>query len=74
MQTNAYITEIDKRSQTLSNGEILETDFIIMSIGLSPNVSLAKDAGLEIGKTGGIVTNDFMQTTDPAIYAIGDAY
>ncbi|HSJ37878.1 MAG TPA: CoA-disulfide reductase [Planococcus sp. (in: firmicutes)] len=73
LQTNAYITEIDKRSQTLSNGEMLETDFIIMSIGLAPNVGLAKEAGLEIGKTGGIVTNDYMQTTDPAIYAIGDA-
>lgn len=73
LQTNVHITEIDKRSQTLSNGEILETDFIIMSIGLSPNVSLAKDAGLEIGKTGGIVTNDYMQTNDPMIYAIGDA-
>lgn len=73
LQTNAYITEINKRAQTLSNGEVLETDFIIMSIGLAPNVSLAKDAGLEIGKTGGIVTNDYMQTNDPAIYAIGDA-
>lgn len=73
LQTNAYITEISNRTQTLSNGEVLETDFIIMSIGLSPNVSLAKDAGLEIGTTGGIVTNDYMQTNDPAIYAIGDA-
>ena len=73
LRTKAYITEINKRSQTLSTGEMLETDFIIMSIGLAPNVGLAKDAGLEIGKTGGIVTNDYMQTNDPAIYAIGDA-
>ncbi|WP_282020966.1 CoA-disulfide reductase [Planomicrobium okeanokoites] len=73
LQTNAYITEINGRSQTLSNGDVLETDFIIMSVGLAPNVGLAKDAGLEIGKTGGIVTNDYMQTDDPSIYAIGDA-
>lgn len=73
LRTKAYITKIDNQLQTLSTGEVLETDFIIMSIGLAPNVGLAKDAGLEIGKTGGIVTNDFMQTTDPAIYAIGDA-
>ncbi|QHJ70736.1 CoA-disulfide reductase [Planococcus halotolerans] len=73
LQTNAYITEIDGRSQTLSNGGVLETDFIIMSVGLAPNVSLAKDAELEIGETGGIVTNDYMQTNDPDIYAIGDA-
>lgn len=73
LQTSAYITEIDGRSQTLSNGEVMETDFILMSVGLAPNVSLAKDAGLKIGKTGGIVTNDYMQTNDPDIYAIGDA-
>ncbi|WP_422123756.1 CoA-disulfide reductase [Planococcus sp. X10-3] len=73
LQTNTYITEVDQRSQTLSNGGSLETDFIIMSIGLTPNVGLAKDAGLEIGKTGGIVTNNYMQTNDPSIYAIGDA-
>ncbi len=73
LQTNTYITEIDGRLQTLSNGKTLETDFIIMSVGLSPNVSLAKNTGLNIGKTGGIVTNEYMQTNDPAIYAIGDA-
>lgn len=73
LQTNAYIMEIDERSQTLSNGNVLETDFIIMSVGLAPNVSLAKAAGLEIGKTGGIITNEYMQTNDPSIYAIGDA-
>lgn len=73
LRTNATITEINKRSQTLSTAEVLETDFIIMSIGLSPNVSLAKNAGLDIGKTGGIMTNEYMQTSDPAIYAIGDA-
>ncbi|RLQ92990.1 CoA-disulfide reductase [Planomicrobium sp. Y74] len=73
LQTNAYITEIDGRSQTLSNGDVLETDFIIMSVGLAPNVSLAKNADLKIGVTGGIVTNDYMQTNDPDIYTIGDA-
>ena len=73
LHTGAVIEKIEKRTQTLSNGETLETDFIIMSIGLSPNVSLAENAGLEIGKTGGIATNEFMQTSDEAIYAIGDA-
>lgn len=73
LHTNATITDINGRAQTLSNGESLHTDFIIMSIGLAPNVTLAKSAGLDIGTTGGIVTNNFMQTNDPDIYAIGDA-
>lgn len=73
LHTNAFIIQVDKNLQTLSTGITLETDFIIMSIGLAPNTKLAKDAGLDIGKTGGIWTNDFMQTSDPRIYAIGDA-
>ena len=43
-----------------------------MAIGVVPNVKLAKDAGIEIGQTGGIVVNDYMQTVDPDIYAVGD--
>jgi NADPH-dependent 2,4-dienoyl-CoA reductase/sulfur reductase-like enzyme/rhodanese-related sulfurtransferase len=53
------------------NGEI-PCDFVIMSIGVRPNVSLAKDAGLEIGVTGGIKVNSAMQTSDPDIFAAGD--
>ena len=47
-------------------------DFVIMSIGVKPNVYLAKDAGLEIGTTGGIKVNERMQTSDPDIFAAGD--
>ncbi|MCW8346038.1 FAD-dependent oxidoreductase [Vibrio sp. ZSDZ65] len=58
---------------TLNNGEQLNTDILIMSIGVRPESSLAKEAGLQLGAFGGIYTNDAMQTSDPAIYAVGDA-
>ncbi len=58
---------------TLSNGDSLSTDILIMAIGVRPETKLAKEAGLEIGALGGIYTNAQMQTSDPFIYAVGDA-
>jgi len=58
---------------SLSNGENLTTDILIMAIGVRPENSLAKQAGLEIGALGGIKTNAQLQTSDPSIYAVGDA-
>ncbi len=58
---------------TLSDGETLNTDILIMAIGVRPETKLAADAGLQIGELGGIYTNDSMQTSDPSIYAVGDA-
>lgn len=58
---------------TLNNGETLTTDILIMAIGVRPETKLAADAGLEIGQLGGIWTNEMMQTSDPSIYAVGDA-
>ena len=58
---------------TLSDGETLSTDILIMAIGIHPETKLASEAGLEIGKLGGIYTNENMQTNDPSIYAEGDA-
>ncbi len=58
---------------TLNNGESLTTDILIMAIGVRPETKLAAEAGLQIGELGGIYTNEMMQTSDPAIYAVGDA-
>ncbi|ENY8012753.1 FAD-dependent oxidoreductase [Vibrio fluvialis] len=58
---------------TLSNGETLTTDILIMAIGVRPETKLAAEAGLQIGELGGIDTNAHMQTSDPNIYAVGDA-
>lgn len=57
----------------LQSGKLLEGSLIILGMGVRPNTRLATDAGLHIGKTGGITTNAFLQTTDPDIYAVGDA-
>lgn len=58
---------------TLNNGDQFDTDILIMAIGVRPETTLAKEAGLEIGELGGIKTNSQMQTSDPAIFAVGDA-
>ncbi|MHA1150302.1 MAG: FAD-dependent oxidoreductase [Promethearchaeota archaeon] len=55
------------------SGKNIETDIIIMSIGVIPESKLAKDAGLKIGSKGHIIVNNHMQTSDPSIYAVGDA-
>ena len=57
----------------LSSGETLETGIAVLAIGVKPETSLAKAAGLVLGPRGGIQVNDRMQTSDPAIYAVGDA-
>ncbi len=56
----------------LQNGIELPCELAVVAIGVSPNAKLAKEAGLEIGPTGGIVVSDSMQTSDPDIYAAGD--
>jgi len=57
----------------LLNGTTLPGSLIILGMGVRPNTKLAIDAGLEIGKTGGIAANQYCQTSDPDIYAVGDA-
>ncbi len=56
----------------LQNGIELPCELAVVAIGVSPNAKLAKEAGLEIGVTGGVVVNEYMQTSDPDIYAAGD--
>jgi len=56
----------------LSNGTELPCDLAVVAIGVKPNTVLAREAGLAVGKTGGIVVNEYMQTSDPNIYAAGD--
>lgn len=67
------IEEADsKLKATLSNGKELLVDKIVISIGTRPDVSMAKEAGLEIGETGGVLVDEYMQTSDPDVYAVGD--
>ncbi len=55
------------------SGEVLPADMVVLSIGVRPNTSLAVDAGLELGEMKGIKVNDYLQTSDESIYAVGDA-
>jgi rhodanese-related sulfurtransferase len=56
----------------LQNGAELPCELAVVAVGVRPNVKLAKEAGLTIGETGGILVNEYMQTSDSNIYAVGD--
>jgi NADPH-dependent 2,4-dienoyl-CoA reductase/sulfur reductase-like enzyme/rhodanese-related sulfurtransferase len=57
----------------LEDGQRLPADLVMLGIGVRPNVDLARAAGLAIGASGGIATDEAMRTSDPLIYAVGDA-
>ncbi|HPA57177.1 MAG TPA: FAD-dependent oxidoreductase [bacterium] len=57
----------------LRNGKSIAADMVILSIGVRPLSKLAQDAGLDISEKKGIVVNEWLQTSDPDIYAVGDA-
>lgn len=67
------VEAISSDSITLASGEKLSSDLVILAIGVRPDISLAKRADLNIGPRGGIEVNDFNLTSDPNIYAVGDA-
>lgn len=77
IRLNESVKKIHKNSEGLSieieNSPDLETDMVILAIGLQPENSLAKACGLGLGKQGHIIVDDKMQTDDPNILAIGDA-
>ena len=75
--TNSVVTEFagDENGVhlvRLSNGQEFETDMVLISAGVIPNIELASDAGLIIGQTGAIFVTKEMQTSNPDIYACGD--
>ena len=57
----------------LKSGQRLPADLVVLGMGVRPEIDLAKQAGLEIGKLGGIRVNEHLQTSDPYIWAVGDA-
>jgi len=59
-------------TRVVASEKEIPSDLVLVATGVRPNATLAKDAGLEIGKTGGIVTNEYLETSDPDIYAGGD--
>jgi NADPH-dependent 2,4-dienoyl-CoA reductase/sulfur reductase-like enzyme/rhodanese-related sulfurtransferase len=56
----------------LSSGREIRADMVVLGIGVRPKTAIAQEAGLEMGKTGGIKVNEYLRTSDPDIYAVGD--
>ena len=67
------VVAIGEKTVELSDGRHVDGEIVIMAIGVRPDVGLAKNAGITIGERGGIDANEFNQTSDKDIYAIGDA-
>ncbi len=73
LHLNDAVATITERTVQLASGAELDADLVVVAIGVRPDVALARVAGLAIGELGGIAVDGFNRTSDPAIYAIGDA-
>lgn len=77
LRLNTAVTGFTKKGDqieiALNNGEVLVADVVLLSIGVRPDTRLAAMAGLKLGQAKGIWVNEFLQTSDPDIYAVGDA-
>jgi len=77
VKLNSFAKKIKFDNNTITiftnDGKELLCDFVVLCVGVKPDIALAKNAGLRIGKLGGIMTDSHMKTSDSNIYAIGDA-
>ncbi|MFC1490085.1 FAD-dependent oxidoreductase [Candidatus Latescibacterota bacterium] len=77
LKLNTSVSSISEKGDILlvdlSSGETVESGLVVFSVGVRPDISFAKDSGIEIGERGGIVVDEHMRTSDPSIYAVGDA-
>ncbi len=73
VRLGVQVAELGPDTATLSDGSVVPAEFVLASIGVRPDTSLAMAAGLAIGERGGIRVDEQLRTSDPAIYAIGDA-
>lgn len=76
LHLNARAEAIDDEGTTtveLDDGTAIPADVIVLATGVTPRIDLAEAAALEVGDTGGIVVDDHLRTSEPDIYAIGDA-
>ena len=78
VQTGSRITEVlddgagKVAGVSTTDGRTIKAEMVVVAIGVKPNVDLAREAGLEIGKTGAIAVDERLRTSDPDIYAGGD--
>ncbi|MCG7321802.1 FAD-dependent oxidoreductase [Arsenicicoccus bolidensis] len=73
LRLSTSVTAIGEHDVELSTGERVPADLVVAAIGVRPDAALAESAGLEVGSRGGIVVDERYRTSDPAIYAVGDA-
>ncbi|MCB5270392.1 MAG: FAD-dependent oxidoreductase [Candidatus Cloacimonetes bacterium] len=69
----SFVREKNGLQVRLKSGRSLPTDMVILSIGVRPDSKLAEEAGLDLGLNKGIRVNEYLQTSDEDIYALGDA-
>jgi NADPH-dependent 2,4-dienoyl-CoA reductase/sulfur reductase-like enzyme/rhodanese-related sulfurtransferase len=72
-RTGVSATQFTENSVVLDDGSAIRAELVLLSVGVKAEVELARAAGLEIGATGGVKTNGRMESSDPNIYAVGDA-
>ncbi|MFV0472086.1 MAG: FAD-dependent oxidoreductase [Paludibacteraceae bacterium] len=72
LHTSTGVTNIFSKSVKLDNGKEIDADMVLLSIGVRPTLQLAIESGLELGKSGGLLVNEYLQTSDPDIFAAGD--
>ena len=70
---SAETETVNESTLTLKDGRVIDADLVVAAIGVVADHKLAVDAGLEIGEAGGIVVDDQMRTSDPNVFAVGDA-
>ena len=70
--TGAKVQSIEDRTVVLGDGRRVPADLVLFSVGVRPELALARKAGLEIGPAGGLVVDDHLRSTDPDIYGAGD--
>jgi NADPH-dependent 2,4-dienoyl-CoA reductase/sulfur reductase-like enzyme/rhodanese-related sulfurtransferase len=70
--TGVGVKAVQGRSLELSDGRMVPADLVLFSVGVRPELTLIKEAGLEIGSSGGLLVDEHLRTSDPDIYAAGD--
>ncbi len=73
LRVNSQAAALEEDAVVLADGDRIPTDLVVLAIGVRPDTALAKMAGLELGSRGGIKVDDYLRTSQPDIYAVGDA-
>lgn len=73
LRLGSALAQVTELGVELADGQQIEADLVILAIGVRPDTTLAKAAGVEVGPRGGIVVDSCNRTSDPSIYAVGDA-